>query len=358
MKIYYRLIIYILLITPAKTLVGQGFPSGGAGGSDRIEGKFKFTPLPYVDYDRALGFTVGLIPMAMMNLSEQDTISPSSTVGLIGMYSENKTAFLMGFGMLYLDEDNWRVLAAGGMGDINFQYFAAHPINRWFKYNTAADFAFLEVQRKVRPNLYLGLNYVYTTFKTQSEVFTDSTATALNGLGLSANYDKRSNVSYPRNGYQIEFDYTTYPGFMGNKEESDQITLAYNHYFPFRKNNDVLATRVYTGINVGNVNFNQEFIVGETDIRGYSFGQFRGKSILAIQGEYRWNFTKRMGLVGFAGLATVFGSENEGHNGRLLPGVGTGFRYVFMEDTHSTIGFDIAAGDGDWGFYFRFSEAF
>ena len=103
-------------------------------------------PLPYLDYDRALGASLGLVPMAMMNLSEKDTISPSSTIGLFGMYSENKTWFTMAFGKFYLNEDNWRITAAGGFGDINFQYYVANPINRWFRYNTVADFAFLEVQ--------------------------------------------------------------------------------------------------------------------------------------------------------------------------------------------------------------------
>ena len=102
----------------------QGLLGGGSGEGDRIDGKFKFLPLPYVDYNRAVGVTLGAIPMAMMNLSEKDTISPSSTVGLVGTYSENKTWFVMGFGVFYLDEDNWRIKAAGGYGDVNYQFYA------------------------------------------------------------------------------------------------------------------------------------------------------------------------------------------------------------------------------------------
>ena len=125
-----------------------------------------------------------------------------------------------------------------------------------------------------------------------------------------------------------------------------------------RRNKDVFAGRVFTGIAAGNVNFNQQFVVGDIDIRGYSFGEHRGNSLIAVQGEYRWNFDKRFGAVGFAGLAAVFGTNNSSDEGRILPGAGAGFRYVFMKDTHSTVGFDIAKGDGDWGFYFRLTEAF
>jgi hypothetical protein len=296
--------------------------------------------------------------MAMLNLSEKDTISPSSAIGLLGMYSENKTWHVMTFGTFYLNEDKWRVTFAGGFGDINSQYYAGNLINRWFRYNTNADFAYLNVQSNIIPNLYGGLSYVYTTFKTNSESSTDSAASQLHGIAIDAVYDSRSSISYPRSGFMAEADFTTYPKGFGNQDESNQFTMSYNHYISLRDKKDVLAGRVFTGIAVGNVNFNQQFIVGDTDIRGYSFGQLRGNSLVAIQGEYRWNFHKRFGAVGFAGLATVFGADNEGDDGRLLPSVGTGFRYVFMEDTHSTIGFDIAKGDGDWGFYFRLSESF
>ncbi len=350
---------FIVLILFSINAFGQGLPkSGGSGNSDRIEGKFKFVPLPFIDYGRAEGLSLGAIPMVMMNLSEKDTISPSSTVGLLGMYSENKTWYLMGFGMFYLDEDNWRVTLAGGVGDINSQFYAGNPINKWFKYNTGVDFAYISVQKKIIPHLYGGLSYVYTTFKTSSAIDTATTASQLHGIGFDAVFDKRSSVAYPRNGFMIEADFTTYPNAIANQDESNQFKVAYNHYFSLRNKKDVLAGRVFTGVAVGNVNFNHQFVVGDPDIRGYSFGEFRGNSLVAIQGEYRWNFHKRFGAVGFAGLASVFGANNESDDGRILPGVGTGFRYVFMEDTHSTIGFDIAKGDGDWGFYFRLSEAF
>lgn len=357
-KILLAFLILFAIFRIENTLA-QGLPKAGASGeSDRIEGKFKFVPLPLVDYDRAVGFTLGAVPVAMLNLSEKDTISPSSTIGLLGMYSENKTWFAMGFGMFYLNEDKWRILVAGGLGDINYQFYASNPINRWFRYNTNADFAFLGIQRRIIPNLYAGINYVYTTFKTNSDFYSDSTATELHGIGFDGVLDRRSNVSYPRSGYLIEFDFTTFPKFIGNQDQSNQLTFSYNHYFSFRKKRDVFATRFFTGIAIGDVNFNQQFIVGGTDIRGYSFGKSRGNSLLAIQGEYRWNFYNRVGLVGFAALATLFGADNQEDNGRIFPGIGSGFRYVFMKETHSTIGFDIAVGDGDWGFYFRLSEAF
>ena len=344
----------ICFLLSIQILFAQSF----AGTGERIEGKFKFVPLPYLNYDRVIGFSIGAIPMAMFNLSEKDTISPSSIAGLGGIYSENDSWGVMAFGRVYLKEDTWRITAAGGLGQRNFQFYVDNPIDTFVPYTTQGDFAYLDVQRKIISDLYGGVNFIYISFESATEIFDPTFSSILRGLGLSLNLDKRSSVYYPRNGLFAEIDYNTYPDFMGNEQVSNQISLSYNHYFPQRRNIDVIAARFFGGFGIGDVNFNQQFIVGDTDIRGYSQGRYRGNYLLAIQGEYRWNFHQRFGAVGYAGLATVFESVNEDDNGKILPGIGTGIRYKFMKETHSNIGIDIAVGDGDWGVYFRFSEAF
>lgn len=182
LNLFFTIIVLLLFST---VVIGQGLPgSDDSGESDRIEGKFKFIPLPIVDYGNAEGLTLGALPIGMFNLSEKDTISPSSSAGLLGTYSQNKTWYLIGFGMFYLNEDRWRITVAGGLGDENSQYFAASPINRWVRYNTGVDFAFVGVQRKIIPHLFGGLRYIYASFKTNSDYYTDSTATQLHGIGF------------------------------------------------------------------------------------------------------------------------------------------------------------------------------
>jgi hypothetical protein len=107
------------------------------------------------------------------------------------------------------------------------------------------------------------------------------------------------------------------------------------------------------------VAFNQQYIVGRhSDIRGYTQGAHRANYMLAIQGEYRWNFARRLGAVGFFGLATLFDAVNEADEGRVFPGIGAGIRFTAFTDNNMNVGMDVAAGDGDWGIYFRVGEAF
>lgn len=87
-------------------------------------------------------------------------------------------------------------------------------------------------------------------------------------------------------------------------------------------------------------------------LRGYTQGAFRGNHLLALQGEYRWNFHRRWGAVGFAGLATVFEAINAPDNGRILPGIGTGIRFRAFPDNNFSVGLDIASRQGRLGHLF------
>ena len=294
----------------------------------------------------------------MFNPVEDDLVSPSSIAGGFAMYTQNKTWVGVGFGRFHFDEDKWRITAAGGSGSINFQFYLKSPIDRWIPYNTAADFAFAGVDRRVWKDLFLGMSYIYTRFDTTLEGLPGTAGTTLNGLAFKGSADRRSNVRYPRAGFLTSAEYTTYPSGLGNELVSNVVELDFNHYLSARNDQDVFATRGYAGIGIGDLTFNQQFIVGGKDIRGYTQGEFRGNNMLAAQGEYRWNFHRRVGLVGFAGIATVLDAINPEDDGKLLPGAGVGFRFTVETETHFNIGMDFAVGRDDWGVYFRLGEAF
>jgi len=320
---------------------------GALGETGRIEGKRKFIPLPYFNYNRSIGASFGALPMLMFNPVESDTVSPSSIAGMLGMYSTNKTWFVVGFARVHLAEDDWRITGAGGSGSVNFQFYLDNPINIWVPYNTRAGFAYLQVQRRVVGRLY-------------GEIAPDTTVvTTLNGLGLNASFDVRSNVYYPRTGFLTNAEYFTYPEAFGNDVGSNTVDLDYNHYWSLRGETDVIAARAFVGMGLGSLAFNQQYIVGRrSDIRGYTQGAHRGNYLVALQGEYRWNFWGRFGAVGFAGAATVFDAINDSDNGQIFPAIGAGFRFTAFEDNHMNVGMDVAVGDGDWGLYFRVGEAF
>ena len=353
-----RLVTTFIFLLTFQFSSGQGIPSGGSGNSEDLgEKNFKLLPIPYINYSRSVGFAIGLIPMAMYKVNKEDTISPASISGLGGIYTTNETWFAMFFQRFYLNEDNWRLTAAGGLGAINFQFFLS-PIGRYVDYNTEADFLYLEGQRRIIGKFYAGLHYTYIKYSTQIGEIPRRVETTLHGIGIKTSLDKRDDVYYPRENFQFNVDWTSNPGFLGNEKTSNTIELDYDHYFSMANEKDVIALRFYSGLGIGDLSFNQQFIVGQNDIRGYTQGKYRGNYQFAMQGEYRLNFENKFGLVGFFGMATVYDSFNKEHEGLLLPGIGGGFRYNVFPEYHMNIGMDAAVGNDDWGIYFRIGEAF
>lgn len=340
--------------------LGFGQFLGGAAPRSDSAKNFSFLPIPYVNYDRSLGFSYGLIPMAMYTINKKDTISPQSLTGGIIMRTSNETWMGGVFGKFYLKEDTYRITAAAVTGNVNFQFYPDLPgAPEIIDYSTGLDYLSVDVQRKVAPSMYAGLGYVYTHFATSYDVDDSPTEfTSLHGGKLIWSYDKRDDVYYPRGGYLTNFNYNFYPDFFGNEVSSNKITIDHNQYFSARQNKDIFAARLFLGIGIGELDFNQQFILGGNDLRGYSQGEYRGEQLYALQGEYRWNPTERFGLVGFAGMAMVHNKNMTADNGKLLPSVGGGFRINVFPQNHMNVGLDAGVGVDDWSVSFQIGETF
>ncbi len=327
---------------------------------ERLRGSgynMKFIPLPYVNYNRSIGFITGIVPMLQLNPMKNDTLSPLSTVGGLGVYSANESWGAGFFAMLYLKEDTWRISTGAGTGTLNFQFYQ-NLLNWWIPYDTRADFFVFIINRKIIEHLYGGLSYTYANMKTNFGDFPIPLNAALQSFGVQLILDSRDKVYNPFSGTNAKVQFKAFPEWLGNNFVSKNIDLQYNRYFPVRSLTDVLAVRFYGGFGIGDLSFNQQFVIGGTDVRGYTQGKYRGDNQLALQAEYRWNPFRKVGFVGFGGFASILDSVNKDDNGKLLPGGGLGFRYVLQEQTGIRVGLDVAGGKDDWGVYFRIGEAF
>lgn len=321
--------------------------------------KADFTVMPFISYNRNLDFMIGVIPMVMYRLQENDTISPKSLSGVSAVYTTNKSYVVGVFNRFYFKEDNWRGTFYLFNGDVNSQFFMDGFDNAGFyNYTTNATVLSVGVQKKIIKGFYGGLSYNYAKYDTDYEdQILEATTTITHGLDFNLLYDTRDNVYYPHSGVKVNAKWITYPTWFGNDEVTNRVKTAYNTYFPMRHEKDVLAARFSGDFGLGSVPFEQQTVVGGKDIRGYSEGKYRGNIVMALQGEYRYNIN-RMGFVGFVGVATLFDSDNEDFNGEFLPGGGIGYRYQAFKQTKFNIGLDAALGKDDWGIYFRIGEAF
>ncbi|WP_163399521.1 BamA/TamA family outer membrane protein [Flavobacterium fluviatile] len=324
------------------------------------EKKIELRVMPYVSYNRNLKFMFGAIPMMMYKLNSEDSISPKSLSGMSGIYTTNKSYVVAVFNKWYMSEDRWRLKLFFMTGNQNSQFFVDDIEEAdFYDYGTKITILSAGVQRKITGKFYGGLSYTYSHYNTVYEDdISPSSISHSNALVVNLLYDTRDAVYYPSNGYKIKLDWSTYPKFFDNELASNRISVAANRYFQNRDQKDVIAVRIYGKFGLGDVAFEQQSTLGNRDIRGYSEGKYRGAGLMDIQGEYRYNFGKKMGLVGFAGLATIYGSDSPEFDWKLYPGAGLGYRYNPFKKTKFNVGLDAAVGKGDWGIYFRIGEAF
>jgi hypothetical protein len=83
--------------------------------------------IPLINYNRTQGFVVGAMVSKYYKMNKKDTISPSSNIGIFGMYTQEKSYAIMGYSRFYFAEDRWRITAAAGSMDINFQFYLRRP---------------------------------------------------------------------------------------------------------------------------------------------------------------------------------------------------------------------------------------
>lgn len=326
----------------------------------------KFAAIPLVNYSNTTGASFGVLGQMYYKVNQNDTVSPTSSTGVFGIYTTNHTYFAAAFQRLYLKEDNWRIMLAAGLGNINFQYWQELPIigGDFISFSTKATFAMLIVERRIYKKLYFGISSVYTEAKTEFDVpdflpdawrYDDRN---MNNLGYQFNFDMREHQINPYGGYNIEFKNAFYRKWMKSDNNFERFELTYNHYYKIRNERNIVATRIKAIISIGDVPFQGQSVVGQDDIRGYSEGKYRNNQVYAIQAEYRWRFSKKFGMVGFLGFATAIEGLGKISEGELLPGVGLGFRYLMIPSERINVGIDVAMGKDDWGLYFRIGEAF
>ena len=353
------------LILPLIFSVSLAFGQTQSQDSIRIADKkekknAEFTVMPFLSYNRNLKFMIGAIPMVMYRTNKSDTISPKSLSGVAAVYTTNKSYFLCFFNRIYFLQDKWRATIYGVTGDKNSQFYMDDTdVPGFYDYGTETTLISIGIQRRLTPMLFAGFTYSYANFYTiyEDKVQPPST-TITNGMELNVLFDDRDDVYYPTTGKKAKLRWISNPEWFSNDFTSNRFKTEYNQYLPMRGGVDVLAARFAGSFGLGAIAFEQQVTIGAKDIRGYSQGKFRGDGLMALQGEYRYNFNPKMGLVGFFGLATLYGSDTEDFNWDLYPGIGVGYRYKAFKNVKFNIGLDAAVGKEDWGIYFRIGEAF
>ncbi|MDR6846041.1 BamA/TamA family outer membrane protein [Flavobacterium granuli] len=343
------------------------------------EKKFAFMPIPTLTYDRSQGAGIGVIAMGLFK-ADNSKKAPLSRLMGVGNYATNDSYYFMFGTRLYLMEDYWRILGAVGYINYNFQAFQTFEDVDGGQagvyetpYTTKGTLFAFALQRRVFENFYLGIggfmmrSDVTVTLPDGNEIVEPNNT---NSLSVPISYDTRNSIYNPSDGIFVDGRFSMIPEWLDNDNDFIKTMLYVNHY---KKLGDhkILASRFAMKANFGDVPFASQDYIGQTDLRGYTQGEYRGNQTYTVQTEFRNNFYKKWGYVGFVGLGIAYRKSEEGaaagdwyNSGaswsKPLPSIGAGARFQVIEKAGQKVnaGIDVAVGRGDWGFYFRLTEAF
>ena len=326
---------------------------------------------PVVARSIETGWSFGTVGSSTFRFAKGDTISRTSNLQLLLLYSTKKQLVTAINGSQYFDKEQYI---------LNEQIsFSSYPDKFWgLGKNTAEEneesykfkqfYVYLHFLRKVAPSLFVGLlfetqrvwdiDYQPGGLFDQQKVL-GRTDYHVSGLGSSLTYDKRNNAFAPDKGLFCQLSFNHFDKFWGSDFNYTNIVFDLRKYIPvFGKK--VLAFQLFSFNNAGDVPLRSLASFGGANrMRGYYDGRYKDNNQLILQGEYRFPVYKRFSAVAFAGGGNVSSRFADYSLSDLKISYGAGLRFVLDKKEKLNLRIDYGIGQGkNNGFYLQLGEAF
>lgn len=336
--------------------------------------EFVVAPLP--TRNPALGWTLAAPAMFMYRPAGINEDDSTWITGGAGFLSENESWGAGGFHRMSFSDDTWRFSAGAFYADVRYDYYGIGDETEGpaglvppIPLRQKMQFYSTETLYAIAPDLYVG-----------ARVSLADTAVALDfspgqradlPISLAANlsrafrlatiaprikYDSRDVEFYPTSGWLIDGTASFGAEAFGGSSDYQLYKLNANTYRKFGPKG-VLAGRLAMEYAGGNAPFFLFPAFGSgVDLRGYTTGSYRDRSLVAGQLEYRFRLSDRWGVVGFGGVGSV-SPDLLGWTDTLYS-YGVGWRWVAAPKNDLSLRIDWAWGKNDSQFYVGLSEAF
>jgi hypothetical protein len=325
-------------------------------------------PLPVVDPTIKNG--VALVGGYLTPVSAKDKVSPPSVFGGAGLRTSNGTWAVAGATSLYLKQDRFRVLVAGGTARLNYNFYGIGnesgqgtgiPIFQ----NGGGLLAGVLIRTIER--WYVGSRYYY--FRVKTGIAPDATETAdavtevgfrmpVAALAFHIARDTRDSQFYPRSGSVFDAKGYFSDKSVGSLFRYQDYEVSFQQYFPLGSK-QVLAYRAKACAVNGNAPFFALCSLGNSaDMRGYPAGRYRDNRMLVGQAEYRRELWKRLGAAAFFGAGQVAPSFSNFKGSSIRPGGGAGLRFLLAPKNRINLRVDYSLGQGSHAWYVGVGEAF
>ncbi len=326
---------------------------------------------PVISSSIETGFSFGSVGSLTFRSSSKDTISRTSNLQALVLYSTKKQLVTAINGSQYFKKESYI---------LNEQFsYSSFPDKFWGLGNQSAEsdvepykyhqyYIYLHLLKKISPNLFIGAVFenqkVWNITYVAGGVFDKQQVIGRNGyhvsgLGNSLTYDNRNNAFAPDKGFFGQFSYNHFSKFLGSEFVYTNFVLDLRKYFSISARK-VLAFQLFSFSNTGDVPLRSLASFGGANrMRGYYDGRFKDYDQILIQSEFRFPLYKRFSAVVFGGTGTVGRTFADYSLRDLKYSYGGGLRIAVNKKEKLNIRLDYGIGQGsNNGFYLQLGEAF
>jgi len=334
-------------------------PEAQAAPADPKEAPSPWLLLPTFSNNPKLGTSLGALAGYVRKF---DAESQVSIFGVSAQYTSTDSATAVVFGRTSFDADRHRLIAIaiGGLIKNDYDDFIGTGVPLKSE-DHIRSFA-LRYLLRVKDDWFIGAQALATNYQIVGQTAMDDDLIAFlglrgfeaSGIGLVGQHDSRDRTDSPRRGWLLNFNNIVYRPKAEGSDNFSVYRLDYRHFWS-HGDGHVFAVRQSN-------QWTQDAPLGANapvQLRGYTIGEYLGKSMSSIEVEERHRFAERWTATAFGGIACLYGGDRSGcSKSDFFPSVGAGVQYVLKPAQGIVANLEFAAGkDGNRAVLFKMGYA-
>jgi Omp85 superfamily domain len=283
--------------------------------------------------------------------------------GTSAQYTSTDSIVASVFGKASFDADHHRLLAVLAGGNIKNDYDDFLGTGMPLKSEDNLRFFALRYQYRIWGDWFVGVQAVNTNYEILGESALDDqilqtlglTKLTAGGIGANINLDSRDSEYSPHHGWLVNFNNIAYREWIAGQSNYDTYRADLRYYWGHGAGN-VLAIRQ----NNQWTSDAPPSAYAPIMLRGYTFGEYLGKSMSSFEAEERLHIAARWTATVFAGIGCLYGNDLKcTDEANVYPTAGAGVQYVIKEKEGMVLNLEYAKGKGDnQGIYLKFGYGF
>jgi hypothetical protein len=286
-----------------------------------------------------------------------------SVVG--GLWTENDSWGALVGDIRYWLDDQLQSMAGIGYFSVNLDFYGIgddpvlqdHPL----RYNLEPKGGLIRGKYRLRRSrVWAGLSYNFWRTRVSFDAPAETPRipdfereSDVGGIMPTAVYDSRDNVFTPIRGTYAEVTAGLYSEMLGGDDDFQTVQLVVLEFIPLHPR-VFLALRADGTAAFGDAPF---YMLPYISLRGAAILRYQGEQVVQLETELRWQFWKRLSLLGFVGYGGAWNDFERLENTQTVITGGPGFRYELARQYGVHAGVDFAFSPDDWAFYVQVGNA-